>query len=78
MDNKNKKMPKNIYFKIIERNLLNPNGRKWKLLVDKTGSIWGVFYTYRAAKGAIRSLRIRYGKTLRERGTFSLEEIKDK
>jgi hypothetical protein len=75
---KKKKMPNKIFFKIVESDNADKYGRRWKFLVDKSGSIWGMYWTYRNAKWAIQHLRRRYYKTLMERGTFSLEELQNK
>ena len=66
------------FFKIEERGLPDKYGRRWKFIVDKTGTIWGLCWTYRSAKQVIKLLTQRYRKELEKRGTFSLEELQRK
>jgi len=77
-DNKRKKLPNKIYFKIVESDHADRYGRRWKYLVDKSGCRWGMFWTYKNAKLAIQCLRKKYKEELDKRGTFTLEELKGK
>lgn len=59
------------FFKIEERGKKYGKYQKhWKYLLDKDNKIWGLFWTYKAAKDAIKILSIKYKEDLEKIGYF--------